>query len=671
MTTAHPDTTAQAPTRLRAEIGSTVLALLALLTGWLAPHVGMPDVALPLFLVAYAAGGWEASIRGFRAIASGKIDVDILMLLAAAGAGAVGHWLEGAILLFLFSLGNALETFAFRRTRRSIEALIDLRPEEAILLNGSEETVVPIDDLTPGQVVRVRPGDRIPVDGLVVAGGSSVDESTLTGEPIPVHKELEAPVFAGTLNVSGFLDLRMTRAADDTQLARIIRLVEEAREAKAPTQGWIEEVEGRYAAGVIAAAVAAVLVPWVGLGWSFDDSFYRAMTLLVVASPCALVISIPATIVSAVSNGARHGILFKGGAHLDALSSVRTFALDKTGTVTVGHPEVVAMRATELATAVVDSATSDPDAGVGSTETDGAAEDRMLALAAAAEARSEHHLGAAIVRAAEDRELEVSEPERFDSTAGHGVLATVDGSTVAVGRRDWVEEIVGTPVDAETSAWLTGEFATATPVWVAIDGRHAGAFAIQDHPRPGAKEAIDALRAAGVSRIVMLTGDARETALAIGERVGIDDVRAALKPEQKAEVLTELAAGGPIAMVGDGVNDAPALATAHVGIAIGAAGTDVALETADVVVLGEDLGALAHAVRLSRRTQRIVRQNLVFAVGVMASLVIAALFGWIGLTIGVIGHEGSTVVVVFNGLRLLADGRSRPPDRTRVSGPAQ
>jgi len=635
---------------LTVQIGSTVAALLLLGAGWSAPLLGLDSLALPFFVGAYFAAGWDALRRVGGSLPRGEIDVDLLMLLAAGGAAAVGHWLEGAILLFLFSLGNTLETFAFRRTRRSIEALVQLRPEEALLLDGDAETSVPIESLNPGDMVRVRPGDRIPVDGTVESGRSSVDESTLTGEAVPVEKEAGASVFAGTLNGSGSLDLRMTRADDDTALARIIRLVEDAREAKAPTQSWIEEVEGRYAVAVIGSAGLAILIPWLTMGWSFDDSFYRAMTLLVVASPCALVISIPATIVSAVSNGARHGILFKGGAHLDALAEVRTFALDKTGTITVGHPDVVAVRVESGAFPPTGAAIEDADSGQ-------ELENALIRLAAAAERRSEHHLGAAIVRAAADRELSVPEPDTFDSIAGHGVTADVDGTRVEIGRRSWVEERVGLPAPDDALRWLKEGFPTATPVFVAIDGRHAGALAIQDHPRASARAAIADLRDAGIRQIVMLTGDARETAEAIAATVGIDTVHAGLKPEEKSVLLRKLRVDGGVAMVGDGVNDAPALAEADVGIAIGVAGSDVALETADLVVMGEDLGALAHAVRLSRRTRRIVRQNLVFAVAVMVSLVFAALMGWIGLTAGVIGHEGSTVVVVFNGLRLLADGR--------------
>ncbi|HKJ01782.1 MAG TPA: HAD-IC family P-type ATPase, partial [Longimicrobiales bacterium] len=329
----------------RIEAASAAACAVFLTTGWLSARLGHPVTSQTLLVAAYAAGGWDSLRRTSGALARRSLDVDLLMLLAAAGAAAVGHWVEGAILLFLFSTGNTLETFAFGRTRRSIRALMELRPEDASVVVDSVERNVAVADLLPGQVVRVRPGDRIPVDGTVVAGSSRVDESTLTGEALPVAKRADAGVFAGTLNGSGSLDILVTRATDDTALARVIRLVEQAREAKAPTQSWIEAVESRYALGVIVASILAILVPWLALGWSFDEAFSRAMTLLVVASPCALVISIPATIVSAVSNGARRGVLFKGGAHLDALASVRVMAFDKTGTLTQGRPDVVGILA--------------------------------------------------------------------------------------------------------------------------------------------------------------------------------------------------------------------------------------------------------------------------------------------------------------------------------------
>ena len=636
----------------KVEAASAVACAVLLTAGWLSGRLGYPVVSQALLIGAYAAGGWDSLRRTFGALARRSLDVDLLMLLAAAGAAVVGHWVEGAILLFLFSTGNTLETFAFGRTRRSIRALMELRPEEASVVLDGVERNVSVADLVPGQIVRVRPGDRIPVDGTVVAGSSRVDESTLTGEPLPVAKRVDAGVFAGTLNGTGSLDILVTRATDDTALARVIRLVEQAREAKAPTQSWIEAVESRYALGVIVASILAILIPWLVLGWTFDDAFSRAMTLLVVASPCALVISIPATIVSAVSNGARRGVLFKGGAHLDALSAVQVMAFDKTGTLTQGRPEVVGILALADALPTTVSAHVSTTASPGDTDAAGL---QLLGLTAAVEALSEHPLADAILQAADKLHIPRSEVEDFHSEAGRGVEGVVDGLHVTVGRRRWVEARVGTPAPAVLTEWSDQEErVAATPVFVAVDGRHAGALAIADRLRPRAAEALNALRAAGIKRLVMLTGDDEHTARAVARESGVDEVRAELLPEDKSRVLEELRARyGSVAMVGDGVNDAPALAVADVGVALGAAGTDVALETADVVVMGEELGELAHAVELSRRARTIVRQNLAFAVSVMVVLVILALAGKIGLTTGVIGHEGSTVIVVFNGLRLL------------------
>ena len=635
----------------RIEAASAAACALLLIAGWLSGRLGHPLTSQALLIGAYVAGGWDSLRRTAGALARRSLDVDLLMLLAAAGAAAVGHWVEGAILLFLFSTGNTLETFAFGRTRRSIRALMELRPDDASVVVDGLERDIPVADLLPGQVVRVRPGDRIPVDGTVVAGSSRVDESTLTGEPLPVAKRMDAGVFAGTLNGSGSLDILVTRAADDTALARVIRLVEQAREAKAPTQSWIEAVESRYALGVILASILAILVPWLALGWSFDEAFSRAMTLLVVASPCALVISIPATIVSAVSNGARRGVLFKGGAHLDALASVRVMAFDKTGTLTLGRPEVVGILA--LPEAIPAPVSAGSAHALGRQGDEGKSE--LMRLTAAVEALSEHPLADAILRAADASGLPRGQVEDFRSEAGLGVEGMVDGVLVTVGRRRWVEERVGAPAPDALSHWTDQEERiAATPVYVAVNRVHAGAMAIADRPRPRAREALNALRAAGLEHLVMLTGDDRKTANAVARELGIEDVRAELLPEDKGRVMEELRKQyGPVAMVGDGVNDAPALASADVGVALGAAGTDVALETADVVVMGEELGELAHAVQLSRRARSIVRQNLVFAVSVMVVLVALALAGKIGLTTGVIGHEGSTVIVVFNGLRLL------------------
>ena len=647
---------------------STLTCGVAWLAGLALSFLGIPQASLALLLIAYAAGGWEASGRAVNALRKATLDVDLLMLLAAGGAAFVGHWLEGAALLFLFSLGNSLENYAFGRSRRSIRALMELRPDEASRIEGGELHTVPLDALAPGDIVRVQPGECIPVDGEVVDGSSHVDESTLTGEAMPVSKGVGSAVYAGSFNAAGSLDVRMTNSADDTTLARIIRLVENAQETRAPTQSWIEAVESRYAAGVIVASVMAVLLPWMLLGWTFDDAFYRAMTLLVVASPCALVISIPATIIAAVSNGARHGVLFKGGASLDALAEIRVVAFDKTGTLTVGRPElagVTKLGASPAALSAAHATLRDVPTPVGSrsqgAETDTTFdEDQLLSLVAAAELRSEHPLASALVRAAHTRGLNVPDAESFQSTPGQGVEAVVEGTHVRVGRPSWVTAASEGAIPAELLETIAAQRSPGTtPVYASLDGHLDTQFEIADVLRPGLKHTLSHLREQGVQHLAMLTGDDRNTAEAISSHLDLDEVYAELLPDGKTEILEKLREQhGPVAMVGDGVNDAPALAVADVGIALGAAGTDVALETADVVVMGEDLDQIGHALELSRKARRIVRQNLVFSVAVMVGLVVLALAGKIGLTAGVIGHEGSTIVVVFNGLRLLADGKS-------------
>ncbi len=643
--------------------------------------LNQPNLGLVLYGIAYLAGGWEATWEALKALRRAALEVDLLMVTAAGGAAFLGHWAEGAILLFLFSLGNTLETFAFGRTRRSIRALMELRPDEASRLDKGMEASVAIEDLSPGEVVRVRPGERLPVDGTVVAGESPVDESTLTGEAVPLRKKVGDEVFAGTLNTSGALDIQVTRRAGDSTLARVIRMVEEAREAKAPAQSWIEEAESTYAGVVLLGALLAIVFPMAVLGWGFDEAFYRSMTLLVVASPCALVISIPATIVSAVSNGARSGILFKGGAHLDALAGVKVIAFDKTGTLTQGRPEVagffhllkgegpgqvmvspeVAEVMTRLPSRVcpmVDPAQGPRGHCPGLLPED----EDFLRLVAGLESRSEHHVAQAILRAVEAMGLTIPEPRSFMSFPGQGVEGKVEGILVAVGRREWIEKRTGKAAPEILLRWLDeGGREAASPIFVAVDGTHVGTLVIADQPRVGAREALDALRSQGVEEIAMITGDHLRTAQSIAEQVGVDRVYARLLPQEKSGTLEELReVFGPVAMVGDGVNDAPALATADVGIALGAAGTDVALETASVVVMGDDLGGIPYARELSLRARRIVLQNLVFASAVIVTLVVLALTGNISLPAGVVGHEGSTIVVIVNGLRLLRGRRPAP-----------
>ena len=532
-------------------------------------------VGLLFYGAAYLTGGWEATWEALKALRKGRIEVDLLMVLAAGGAAILGHWAEGAILLFLFSLGNTLETFAFGRTRRSIKALMELRPEVANRVESGGEVELSIEALSPGDVIRVRPGERLPMDGVVMAGESPVDESTLTGEAVPLRKHVGDEVFAGTLNTSGTLDVQVTRRAGDSTLARVIRMVEETREAQAPAQGWIEKAESTYAGVVLLGAALAIIFPIVVLGWDFNEAFYRSMTLLVVASPCALVISIPATIVSAVSNGARSGILFKGGAHLDALAGVRVAAFDKTGTLTQGRPEVagffhllqgagpgevmvspeVAEVMTRLPSRVCPVA-DPPEGPQGHCPGLFPEDEDFLRLVAGLESRSEHHVAGAILRAVEAMGLTIPEPGSFESFPGRGVEGRVEGILLAAGRKDWVEERVGRPAPDILLRWLEeGGREAASPIFVAADGAHIGAIVIADQPRVGARESLEALRKSGIREIVMITGDAPKTARFIADEVGVDRVYAKLLPQDKSRVLEDLRREfGPVVMIGDGVN---------------------------------------------------------------------------------------------------------------------
>jgi Cd2+/Zn2+-exporting ATPase len=607
-----------------------------LVSAWSAERAGLPGwLSVALYLVAYLAGGAYATYRAVHALLQATVDIDLLMILAAAGAAVLGAWPEGGILLFLFSLGNALEHYALGRTHRAVRSLMSLRPDTALVVRGNTESLVPVEELVPGDEVIVRPGERIPIDGTVVAGDSSVDQSAITGESLPVHKRPGDQVFSGTLNTTGLLRVRVDRPVHESTLARIIRIVEEAREQKSRAQRFAEAFQGKYALGVIVVSLVAFLLPVAG-GADPASSFYRAMTLLVAASPCALVISTPASILSALANAARNGVLFKGALQLETIGVVDAIVFDKTGTLTVGKP-----RLTDLV----------PAQGVDPVE--------LLRLVAPVEYRSEHPLGLAIVAHAEaqgafDRAL-VDRVASLTSLPGRGVRAELDGKTILIGNEALLEEEgIAVPPSLQEAALALRERAR-TAVYAAVDGQVLGVFGIADVVRPVAREVVQRLRALGVRRLVMLTGDNERAARAIAREVGLDEWRADLLPEEKVAVVRELqAAGYRVAMVGDGVNDAPALAAADVGIAMGAAGTDVALETADVVLMSDDLTKLPYAIELSRAARRIIVQNLAIALGVIVVLVGSILLHGVPLPLAVVGHEGSTIVVVLNGLRLLA-----------------
>lgn len=593
-----------------------------------------PTVVLGVNIFSYVVGGYYGLRAGLESLLEREINVDLLMILAAVGAALVNQWHEGAILLFLFSLSGVLETYAMGRSRRAIHALLELRPTVADVRREGVIVEVRVEDLQTGDIVVLEPGARIPIDGKVVSGTSTVNQASITGESMPVLKQVGDEVFAGTLNENGAMDIRVTRPASESTLARIIALVEEAQDNRAETQRFLDEFEQRYALFVIIAVALLIVIPPVFFGVNFDDNFYRAMVVLVVASPCALVISTPASILSAIANGARQGVLFKGGAYLEKLGDIQAIAFDKTGTLTQGTPQV-----TDIIVM------------------NGMYEDEFLRLVASAEARSEHPLAEAIVRDAKARNLTLTEPISFEAVPGMGIQAEVEGRRLLIGSPRLLEKFSASvsPEIREQRATLEAQGKT---VLLAYDQDHGclGVVAVADKARTEAIAAIAQLKQIGVAHTAMLTGDNQRVADALGASLKMTDIYAELLPEDKVTIIQELATKyGTVAMIGDGVNDAPALATADIGIAMGAAGTDVALETADVVLMSSDLSRIAYAIGLSKKARRVMLQNITFSIGMMVVLVIAALLPFIEvpLPLGVVGHEGSTLVVVLNGLRLL------------------
>ena len=629
------------------EAALTAATLLLLITGWILIKGPLPAwMANICFFAAYITGGWFGVQSAWESLREKTIDIDLLMILAALGAAYVGAPLEGGTLLFLFSLSNLLQHGAMDRARKAIHALMKLRPSQALTRRNGELVLLPIDDLKIDDIVIVRPGESIPLDGRIMHGESALDESSLTGESMPVNKGEGDPVFAGTLNTSGGLELRVTRLARDSAITRLIRMVEHAQSEKAETQRFLERAEQRYAAGVILFTLALIFVPLALTDQSFEEIFYRAMTVMVVASPCALIISTPASILSAIGGAAHNGVLFKGGLHLERAAGIRVIAFDKTGTLTSGKPLLTDLMLPGGIDVPVDHKLT-PDAA------------QLLARAAAVEMKSEHPLARTIVAAARYHQLAFDACESFQSITGRGVRGKVGSEWISIGDRRMFEkaELRGLTEMEDALGTLQRQGKSSMIVASQRDGEPhmniIGLLALADTLREDAAAVVKQLRTHGIERIVMLTGDHRNVADAIGREAGVDEVHAELMPEDKWRIIQSLKASGPVAMIGDGVNDAPALAAADIGIAMGAAGTDVAMETADVVLMGEQLKTVAYAIAISKAARRIVRQNLTFAMGVILVLVVAALGFRLPLPAGVIGHEGSTVVVCLNGLRLL------------------
>jgi Zn2+/Cd2+-exporting ATPase len=612
------------------------LAAGALLVGGFVGELffGLPrPAAVAVYVASYVFGGFDIVRHWIGSVRRGRFafDIDLLMLLAALGAAILGEWAEGALLLFLFSLAHALEHYALGRARNAIRALADLAPATARVLRDGHEVEVPVEMVATRELVVVRPAERIPVDGVVHEGASSVDQAPITGESVPVEKGPGADVFAGTINGDGSLVVATTRAAGDRTLDRVVRLVEEAQTQKAPTQRFTERFSRIFVPSALVAVVLVATIPPL-VGWlELSESFYRSMALLVAASPCALALGTPATVLAGIAQAARRGVLIKGGAHLEQLGDVRALALDKTGTLTFGDPEV---------TEVIPH--------------DGVPQEELLRVAAAVERRSQHPLARAVVRRAAAEQLALPEAGPLQSFTSRGVRSSLNGEMVEVGNlRLWDEDGITPPPGIRDA--VDTLVATGRSVMVVRRGeRWLGVIGVADRPRAGMREFIEQLRAQGVGPIVMLTGDNRGVAEAVGREVGVDAVRAELLPEDKLEAIRELRREhGHVVMVGDGVNDAPALAHATVGIAMGGAGTAVALETADVALMGDDLTRLPFAVGLSRKARAIIRQNLFIALAVIAILVVATTTGVLGLGLAVLVHEGSTLVVIANALRLL------------------
>ncbi|GIX04536.1 MAG: hypothetical protein KatS3mg114_0405 [Planctomycetaceae bacterium] len=617
-------------------LAGTVACAVLGLTAWLwelyvpTNSTSPPTTVVILYGLAYLAGGWHTAVHAAQELLSGRLNIDILMLAAALGAAALGHYAEGVVLLFLFALSQLLETLILGRTRRAITELMHLSPETAVRLTPNGEEHVPVEKLRAGDVVLVHPGERLPADGLILQGESSIDQSPLTGESLPVDKQPGDEVFAGTLNQQGVLQLKVLRPAQESTLARTVQLVEEAQSQRARSQQFTEWFGEHYTYVVLGLSLATFWLFLLTGGESWSIALYRAMTVLVVASPCAVVISIPAAILTAISRAAQGGVLVKGGAVLETCAALRALALDKTGTLTLGKPRVVAII---------------PAAGLSA--------DEVLRYAASLEILSEHPLARAIVQETTDRGLGIPEAQAVQAITGQGIQGHVAEHPIRVGKPRWFAEMnwYRDPVLQEHLQQFHQRGETA--IVVADEQRWWGVLAVADSLRPTAAESLQLLRQLGLQELWLLTGDSERVARNLAERLQVS-YRAELLPPEKVEAVRSLKQRWHVVgMMGDGINDAPALAAADVGISLGGAGTDVALETADVVILADDLRRLPFLISLSRATQTIIRQNLMLALGIMGILLISTYVGHLPLPLAVVGHEGSTLLVILNGLRLL------------------
>lgn len=612
-----------------AELIAALMAGIFILLAWRLDTSGQTTASVLLYLIAFCVGGFAKAKEGIEeTIEERKLNVELLMVLAAIGSAAIGYWTEGAILIFIFAVSGALETYAMNKSHREISALMNLQPEEAWLVRGGFEPMkVSVSTLQIGDHLLIKPGERIPADGIIFKGQSSIDESAISGEPLPISKSEGDEVFAGTVNLNGAITMEMTKANSETLFQKIIQLVQSAQSEKSPSQQFIEKFEGTYVKFVLLGVVIMMVLPHFLLGWDWTTTFYRAMVLLVVASPCALVASIMPATLATISNGAKNGVLFKGGLHLEHLSVLRALAVDKTGTLTQGKPVVTDF-----------------------IVRDGVERETALAILAGIESQSNHPLAQAITSYAKVEGIDILPQATIEDIPGWGIKGTIQNKEYQVGKPEFVDVQLANSFANSAVTKLAAEGKTV----IFIRDQHGivALTALKDTVRSEAKQAVTLLKELGI-QVVMLTGDNEKTAKVIAKEAGVTEYVAECLPETKVTEMKRLLTQHQfVGMVGDGINDAPALATATTGIAMGE-GTDVALETADVVLMKNDLSKIAYAVRLSRKMQRIVKQNIFFSIGVIILLIASNFLQVVDLPLGVIGHEGSTILVILNGLRML------------------
>ncbi|MYL50929.1 cadmium-translocating P-type ATPase [Halobacillus litoralis] len=609
---------------LMAAISSGFLILIA----WYAENHWASSVYVSLYVTAFLIGGFAKAKEGLEETVKEKsLNVELLMILAAIGSASIGYWTEGAILIFIFALSGALETYTMNKSHKEISSLMSLQPEEAFLITNAGYEWVPVKTLQIGDQILIKPGERVPADGRIVKGSSTLNESAITGESLPVNKSETGDVFAGTMNIDGSLVVSVTKPANETLFQKIIAMVQNAQSEKSPSQLFIERFESTYVKIVLAVVGLMLFLPHFLFGWTWMETIYRAMILLVVASPCALVASIMPATLSAISKGARQGILFKGGVHLEHLSHLKAIAFDKTGTLTRGEPEVTDFLPLE--------------SGM---------KHSILSVVSSIENESNHPLAQAIVSYAKKNDCSFPSVENVKDHSGMGVSGQYDNEEWKVGKADFVGKEAATSYKDNHAEVLASEGKTV--IFVAKNERIVGLFALKDTVRNEAKAAISTLRAYGIYTI-MLTGDNDRTAKAIAEEVGMDNYIAECMPDQKLQEIKTLKDHfSHVAMIGDGINDAPALAEADVGVAMGE-GTDVALETADVVLMKNDLPKIGEAIQVSQKMNKIIKQNIIFSITVIMLLIVSNFLQVLDLPLGIIGHEGSTILVILNGLRLL------------------